>query len=121
MNSTFGVGFAVGATLSPTVANVFSTVEHKIKSSAQRMESLTAKTKALSRAQALRAEVAATQRLHAASGGKDPFIRETLNTQLAAYQKARTEAARYGVAVADYGRAHARAQAWNALATGWMR
>ena len=50
MNSTFGVGFAVGATLSPTVANVFSTVEHKIKSSAQRMESLTAKTKALARA-----------------------------------------------------------------------
>lgn len=49
MNSTFGVGFAVGATLSPTVANVFSTVEHKIKSSAQRMESLTAKTKALAR------------------------------------------------------------------------
>ncbi|WP_165071070.1 phage tail tape measure protein [Desulfovibrio sp. ZJ200] len=111
MNSTFGVGFAVGATLSPTVANVFSTVEHKIKSSAQRVEALTAKTKALARAQALRADVAATQRLYAASGGQDPLIRETLNTQLAAYQKARAEAARYGVAVADYGRAHTRAQA----------
>ena len=36
MSNTFGIGFAVGAALSPTVSNIFRTVEQKIKYNSQR-------------------------------------------------------------------------------------
>ncbi|SCM69993.1 phage tail tape measure protein [Desulfovibrio sp. 86] len=110
MSNTFGIGFAVGATLSPTVSNVFTTVEQKIKSSSQRMEALSAKSKALARADTLRTQVQGTQRLYAAGGGHDPLLRETLHRQVAAYKEAQAAAQKYGVAVADYGRAHAKAE-----------
>lgn len=111
MSNTFGIGFAVGATLSPTVSNVFTTVEQKIKSSSQRMEALSTKSKALAKADALRTQVQGTQRLYAAGGGQDPLLRATLHRQVAAYKDAQAAAQKYGVAVADYGRAHAKAEA----------
>ena len=111
MGNTFGIGFAIGATLSPTVSNVFTTVEQKIKSSSQRMEALSAKSKALATADALRTKVQETQRAYAAGGGRDPLLRDSLNRQIAAYKDAQVAAHKYGVAVADYGHAHAKTEA----------
>lgn len=110
MPKAFGISFAVGASLSPTVANVFSTVEQKIKASASRMTQLTARSKAYEAAATARAEMLATQRAFAAGGGKDALLGRTLQTQIAAYQKAKKTADAYGVAVTDYARAHARAE-----------
>lgn len=110
MPKAFGISFAVGASLSPTVANVFSTVEQKIRASASRISQLTARSKAYEAAAAARAEMLATQRAFAAGGGKDALLGRTLQTQTAAYQKAKKAADAYGVAVTDYAKAHARAE-----------
>lgn len=110
MPKAFGISFAVGASLSPTVAGVFSTVEQKIKASASRMQQLTARSKVYEAAATARAEMLATQRAYAAGGGRDAQLGQALQTQIAAYQKAKKAADAYGVSVTDYAKAHARAE-----------
>lgn len=111
MGQTYGIGFALGARLAPSVAGVFATVEQKIKASGSRMDALNRKTAALAQVNAAYNQLRETQGLHAAAGGRDPLIAQTLQRNLATYTKARTAAKEYGVAVGDYGRAHARATA----------
>lgn len=111
MARSFGIGFAIGARLAPSVAGAFATVEQKVRASSQRMSALTRQSQVLASAGAARAQLQETQRLYAASGGKDPLMREVLQRNIATYNKAREAAKKYGLAVNDYGRAHKMALA----------
>ncbi len=110
MGNSFGIGFVIGASLSPTVANVFSTVEQKIRASASKMKELTAKSKAYESASLAKAQMLETQRAYAAGGGSDPLLRKALNEQIAAYSKAKKAADAYGGSVRDYAKAHSEAE-----------
>lgn len=109
MPKSFGIGFVIGASLAPTVTSVFSTVEQKIKASSTRLDALTARQQTLARADQLRAQTHNLQGRFAAGGGADPLLRAELQKTMAKYQEARAAADKYGVAVADYGREHAKA------------
>lgn len=111
MARSFGIGFAIGARLAPSVAGAFATVEQKVRASSQRMSALTRQSQVLASAGAAKAQLQETQRLYAASGGKDPLMREVLRRNIATYNKAREAAKKYGLAVNDYGRAHKMALA----------
>lgn len=111
MARSFGIGFAIGARLAPSVAGAFATVEQKVRASSQRMSALTRQSQVLASAGAAKAQLQETQRLYAASGGKDPLMREVLQRNIATYNKAREAAKKYGLAVNDYGRAHKMALA----------
>ena len=108
MAGTFGVTFAIGAKVAPTVASAFATVEQKIRASQGRMRELTERAKVLAAADTARARVMATQRAYAASGGRDPMLAEALRQELAAFNRAAAAARQYGVAVSDISRAHAQ-------------
>lgn len=111
MAGVFGIGFAIGARLAPSLAGVFSTVEQKIRASSSRMDALNRKAAALAEVNRAYTQLRESQRIHAASGGRDPLAREVMQRNLATYNRAREAARQYGVAVGDYGRAHARAAA----------
>ncbi len=104
MSKTFGIGFSIGAKLSPTVTTAFSTVQQKIKASAGALSELEKKSKALASASVLRSEVGKLQAQYAAGGGSDVALKAKLDSTIAAYGKAKFAADAYGVAVADYGR-----------------
>lgn len=108
MAGNLGVTFAIGAKVAPTVASAFATVENKIRASQSRMRELSEKAKVLSEAQAAKARVAETQKLYAAGGGQDPVLRQALQQQVAAYQKAMQAAKQYGVSVQDLAKIHAQ-------------
>ncbi|MBD5641767.1 MAG: phage tail tape measure protein, partial [Desulfovibrio sp.] len=108
MAKTLGVTFAIGAKVNPTVASAFATVEQKIRASQGKMRELTEKAKVLATAEAAKQRVMVTQKIVAASGGRDPIAREVLARELEAFQKAAAAAKKYGVAIADIGRAHAQ-------------
>lgn len=111
MARSFGIGFAIGARLAPSVAGAFATVEQKVRASSQRMSALTKQSQALAAASAAKTQLQETQRLYAASGGRDPLLREVLRRNIATYNQAREAAKKYGLSVDDYGRAHRRALA----------
>ena len=85
MARSFGIGFAIGARLAPSVAGAFATVEQKVRASSQRMSALTRQSQVLASAGAAKAQLQETQRLYAASGGKDPLMREVLRRNIATY------------------------------------
>jgi len=107
MARSFGVTFAIGAAVSPSVASAFATVEQKMRASQAKMRELSDKARVLAAADAARQRVADAQKVFAASGGRDPMLREALAQELAAFNKAAAAAKKYGVAISEISRAHA--------------
>lgn len=108
MAKSFGVTFAISAAVSPSVASAFATVEQKTRASQAKMRELSDKARVLAAANAARQRVVDTQKAFAASGGRDPMLREALAQELAAFNQAAAAAKKYGVAISDISRAHAQ-------------
>lgn len=106
---TFGIGFAIGATLSPAVANAFSTVDQKIKATAGQMGQLQKRSVAVQNAMDLQAKSRELQKIYSASGGTDAVAGEALQKTINQYRVAKITAQKYGVSVGDYAREHAKA------------
>jgi hypothetical protein len=109
VSKTFGLAFAVGATLAPSVLNVFSTIDQQIKAKSNKLQSLEGRSEAAAKADALQRRTMELQRLYAAGGGKDPLVRAQMQKSVEMYRIAQAEASKYGLKVGQYGIAHARA------------
>ncbi|MFI3270798.1 MAG: phage tail tape measure protein [Pseudomonadota bacterium] len=105
----FGIGFVVGATLSPVVNNVFSTVEEKIKATGQSFTALTNKAKAFQTVAELQAKHAERTQEWLKGNVNDELFGKEVRTYNRELDKARKIAEQYGPAVLNYADAHAKA------------
>ncbi|MDR2819313.1 MAG: phage tail tape measure protein [Desulfovibrio sp.] len=110
MSKSLGVGFLIGATLSPSVASAFSTVEQKIQAARKEMGAASKQASVMTKALDLRSKRDELSAKLKASGGANPALRMELAKVADAYRKAKTAAAGYGGAVSDWSRRQAEAQ-----------
>lgn len=109
---SFGIGFVVGASLSPTVASTFSTVEQKIKATSTALRDAQKRARVADKALTARAHLSdtKTQYKNALAAGTDTAaMRDSLKQAASAYAKARTAAGSYGMSVKNLAAAHKEA------------
>lgn len=109
---SFGIGFVVGASLSPTVASTFSTVEQKIKATSAALKDAQQRAKVSEKALTARAHLSDTKtnyKAALASGTDTAAMRNSLKQAATAYATARTAASRYGMSVKNLAVAHKEA------------
>ncbi|MDR3361313.1 MAG: phage tail tape measure protein [Desulfovibrio sp.] len=102
MAPPFGIGFLIGASVSPTVSTAFGTVEQKIQNMKQSLGAASKEAKTMQRALNLRASRDDISAKYKASGGTDSALRKELAKVSAEYRKAKISALGYGGSVADW-------------------
>ena len=111
MSKTLGIGFVIGATVAATVNSAFTTVSNKIKQTQADMGKARQEMAALNKAMTLRDKRNTVLAQYKSSGGSDAKLRSQLKAVSAAYARAKSEALKYGAAVADWEARHKKAVA----------
>jgi TP901 family phage tail tape measure protein len=121
MSGSLGVGFVIGATLSASVGNAFSTVDQKIQATRAAMGKAAKESKVMSQALSLRSRRDDLSAKLRASGGKDAALRKELTKVSEQYRKAKTAALGYGAGVSEWGRRQDEARSRLAKANDSLR
>lgn len=109
---SFGIDFMVGASLSPTVAATFSTVEQKIKATSIAQREAQKRVYVADKALTARAHLSDTKAQYKsalASGTDTAAMRDSLKQAASSYAQARTVASSYGMSVKNIATAHQQA------------